>query len=166
MEYGPCALGNRSILADPARPEMRERVNIAMKRSEATVEKNGTLRPFASACAIEEAHRWFDIAPGAEFPYKTSTVTVRPEMRSLLPAITHVDGSTRLQTVTVEGNSDFHALLVAIGETTGRQMALNTSFDAKGQPIVNAPEEAIEAFLNSGIEDLFLENFHVRRNDA
>jgi carbamoyltransferase len=166
MEFGPCALGNRSILADPGRPEMRERVNIAMKRSEATLEKNGTFCPFASACAIEEAHRWFDIAPGAEFPYKTSTVEVRPEMRSLLPAITHLDGSTRLQTVSVESNSDFHALLVAIGETTGRQMALNTSFDAKGQPIVNGPEEAIEAFLNSGIEDLFLENFHVCRNGA
>jgi carbamoyltransferase len=166
MEYGPCALGNRSILADPSRPEMRERVNTMMKRSEAMVETNGAFRPFASACAMEEVHRWFDIAPGAEFPYKISTVNVRPEMRSLLPAITHVDGSARLQTVTIENNSDFHALLVAIGETTGRQMVLNTSFDVKGQPIVNAPEEAIEAFLNSGIEDLFLENFRVRRNDA
>ncbi|MFP5206977.1 MAG: carbamoyltransferase [Acidobacteriota bacterium] len=159
MEYGPRALGNRSILADPGHPEMRDRINAMVKKREA-------FRPFAPACAVEEAHRWFEVAQGMEFPYMISIVQVRPEMRNLLPAITHVNGSARLQTVSTRDNPDFHALLQAVGSTTGRQMVLNTSFNVKGQPIVNTPEEAIETFLGTGIEHLFLENFHVARATA
>jgi carbamoyltransferase len=159
MEYGPRALGNRSILADPRRPEMRDRINAMVKKRE-------SFRPFAPACSVEEAHRWFDVAPGIELPYMISVVDVRPEARALLPAITHVNGSARLQTVSENDNPDFHALLLAVGETTGRQMVLNTSFNVKGQPIVNTPEEAIETFLGTGIEFLFLENFHVSRSAA
>lgn len=156
MEYGPRALGNRSILADPRRPDMRDRINAMVKKRE-------SFRPFAPACSVEEAHRWFDVAPGTAMPYMISVVDVRPELRALLPAITHVNGSARLQTVSESDNPDFHALLFAVGETTGRQMVLNTSFNVKGQPIVNTPEEAIETFLGTGIEFLFLENFHVSR---
>jgi carbamoyltransferase len=156
MEYGPRALGNRSILADPGHPEMRDRINAMVKKREA-------FRPFAPACSLEEAHRWFDVIPGAEHPYMISVVDVRPENRSLLPAITHVNGSARLQTVSVNDNPDFHTLLLAVGETTGRQMVLNTSFNVKGQPIVNTPDEAIETFLGTGIEFLFLENSRVTR---
>jgi carbamoyltransferase len=159
MEYGPRALGNRSILADPGHPEMRDRINAMVKKREA-------FRPFAPACTVEEAPRWFDVAPGTEMPYMISVVDVRPEARSLLPAITHVNGSARLQTVSIGDNPDFHALLLAVGETTGRQMVLNTSFNVKGQPIVNTPGEAIETFLGTGIEFLFLENFHVTRSVA
>lgn len=159
MEYGPRALGNRSILADPGHPEMRDRINAMVKKREA-------FRPFAPACAAEEAHRWFEVSQGTEFPYMISIVQVRPEMRNLLPAITHVNGSARLQTVSLRDNPDFHALLQAVGATTGRQMVLNTSFNVKGQPIVNTPEEAIETFLGTGIEHLFLENFHVARATA
>ena len=159
MEFGPRALGNRSILADPGHPEMRDRINAMVKKREA-------FRPFAPACSIEEAHRWFDIAPGEAHPYMISVVDVRPEARALLPAITHVNGSARLQTVSVSDNPDFHELLLAVGETTGRQMVLNTSFNVKGQPIVNTPDEAIETFLGTGIEFLFLENFHVTRSVA
>jgi carbamoyltransferase len=93
-----------------------------------------------------------------------SVVDVRPEFRPLLPAITHVNGSARLQTVSVDDNPDFHTLLEAVGQSTGRQMVLNTSFNVKGQPIVNTPAEAIETFLGTGIEYLFLENFHVTRS--
>jgi carbamoyltransferase len=159
MEYGPRALGNRSILADPGHPEMRDRINAMVKKREA-------FRPFAPACSREEAHRWFDVAPGAEHPYMISVVDVRPEVKALLPAITHVNGSARLQTVSVNDNPDFHTLLLAVGATTGRQMVLNTSFNVKGQPIVNTPGEAIETFLGTGIEFLFLENFHVTRSVA
>ena len=95
-----------------------------------------------------------------------SVVNVRPEFQTLLPAITHVNGSARLQTVSANDNPDFHALLCAVGETTGRQMVLNTSFNVKGQPIVNTPDEALETFLGTGIESLFLENFHVTRSAA
>jgi carbamoyltransferase len=159
MEYGPRALGNRSILADPGHPEMRDRINAMVKKREA-------FRPFAPACSVEEAHLWFDVTPGEEHPYMISVVDVLPEARAQLPAITHVNGSARLQTVSRKDNADFHALLVAVGKTTGRQMVLNTSFNVKGQPIVNTPDEAIETFLGTGIEFLFLENFHVTRSVA
>ena len=159
MEFGPRALGNRSILADPGHPQMRDRINSMVKKREA-------FRPFAPACSIEEASRWFDVAAGEEHPYMISVVNVRPEYRAALPAITHVNGSARLQTVSVQDHPEFHALLTAVGKTTGRQMVLNTSFNVKGQPIVNTPEEAIATFLDTGIEYLFLENFHVARATA
>jgi len=159
MEYGPRALGNRSILADPGHPEMRDRINAMVKKREA-------FRPFAPACAVEEATRWFEVAAGAQFPYMISIVQVRPEVREQLPAITHVNGSARLQTVSPEDNADFHTLLQAVGKTTGRKMVLNTSFNVKGQPIVNTPTEAIETFLGTGIEFLFVENYYVCRPDC
>jgi carbamoyltransferase len=159
MEYGPRALGNRSILADPGHPQMRDRINAMVKKREA-------FRPFAPACTLEEASRWFNVAQGEAHPYMISVVDVRAEVQALLPAITHVNGTARLQTVSASDNPDFHALLLAVGKTTGRQMVLNTSFNVKGQPIVNTPEEAIETFLGTGIEFLFLENFHVTRPAA
>ncbi|MGC2737864.1 MAG: carbamoyltransferase C-terminal domain-containing protein [Candidatus Acidiferrales bacterium] len=156
MEYGPRALGSRSILADPGHPAMRDRINAMVKMREA-------FRPFAPACSQEQAHVWFDVAPGTALPYMITIVDVRPEHRASLPAITHVNGSARLQTVSVEDNPDFHALLRAVGKTTGREMVLNTSFNVKGQPIVCTPEEAINTFLGTGIEFLFLENCIVTR---
>jgi len=159
MEFGPRALGHRSILADPGRPEMRDRINAMVKMREA-------FRPFAPAVTIEQVHRWFEAEPGAEYPYMIATVDVRPEFRDALPAITHVNGSARVQTVSARDNSEFHALLQAVGETTGREMVLNTSFNVKGQPIVNTPREAIETFLGTGIEFLFLENTLVRRRSV
>ncbi|MGA7106463.1 MAG: carbamoyltransferase C-terminal domain-containing protein [Terracidiphilus sp.] len=158
MEYGPRALGCRSILADPRRATMRDRINAMVKKRE-------SFRPFAPACAMEEAHRWFEVAPGTDLPYMITIVDVRPEMRSQLPAITHVNGSARLQTVSRGDNPDFHALLRAVGEATGSQMVLNTSFNVKGQPIVNTPDEAIETYLGTGLEFLFLENYYVARAD-
>ena len=158
MEYGPRALGNRSILADPGHPAMRDRINAMVKMREA-------FRPFAPACSEEQAHRWFNIAPGTHMPYMITVVDVRPEHRASLPAITHVNGSARLQTVSGKDNPDFHRLLGAVGRSTGREMVLNTSFNVKGQPIVNTPEEAIETFLGTGIEFLFLENRIVARRN-
>lgn len=158
-EFGPRALGHRSILADPGHPEMRDRINAMVKMREA-------FRPFAPAVSIEEAPRWFDVPPGAEHPYMITTVDVRQEHRAALPAITHVDGSARIQTVSSEGNPDFHALLKAVGRTTGREMVLNTSFNVKGQPIVTTPAEALDTFLRTGIDHLFLENTLVSRRPA
>src|SRR5436190_5357958 len=91
------------------------------------------------------------------------TVDERQQRRAALPAITHVNGSARVQTVSVESNKKFHELLRAVGRTTGREMVLNTSFNVKGQPIVNTPREAVETFLGTGIEYLFLENTLVKR---
>jgi carbamoyltransferase len=156
MEYGPRALGNRSILADPANPEMRDRVNAMVKKREA-------FRPFAPAVSIEEVHRYFDVAPMTAFPYMIATVNVREEYRAALPAITHVDGSARVQTVAAQDNPAFYSLLKAAGRTSGREILLNTSFNVKGQPIVNTPDEAVETFLGTGIDCLFIENNLVSR---
>jgi len=90
-------------------------------------------------------------------------VNVRPEFRSELPATTHVDGSARIQTVSRADNASFHTLLQAIGRSTGRELVLNTSFNVKGQAIVNTPHEAIETFLGTGIGALFLEDVLVRK---
>jgi carbamoyltransferase len=156
MEFGPRALGHRSVLADPGHPGMRDRINAMVKMREA-------FRPFAPAVSLREATRWFDIPPGTELPYMITTVDVRKEYRSKLPAVTHVDGSARLQTVSPEDNRAFHTLLEAVGRRTGREMVLNTSYNVKGQPIVNTPEQALETFLGCGIDYLFLDDNVVRR---
>jgi carbamoyltransferase len=87
-------------------------------------------------------------------------------LRNDLPAITHVDGSARVQTVSREDNRDFHKLLQAVGRVTGREMLLNTSFNIKGQPIVNTPSDAIKTYLGTGIDILFLDNFILTRREA
>jgi carbamoyltransferase len=156
MEFGPRALGNRSILADPGHPEMRDRINAMVKKREA-------FRPFAPAVALEEVERWFDVKRGTDLPYMITIVDVREQWRDVLPAITHVNGSARVQTVSATNNPAFHQLLQAVGKKNGRQMVLNTSFNVKGQPIVNMPTEAIETFLGTGIDCLFLENYLVTR---
>ena len=156
MEFGPRALGHRSILADPSHPEMRDRINAMVKMREA-------FRPFAPAVSIEQVDRWFDVPPMTAFPFMIMTVDVRREFRRELPAITHVNGSARVQTVSATDNREFHSLLEAVGKVTGREMVLNTSFNVKGQPIVNTPREALETFLGTGIEFLFLENTLVSR---
>jgi carbamoyltransferase len=159
MEFGPRALGNRSILADPSHPEMRDRINAMVKKREA-------FRPFAPAVSFEQAHIWFEMNPGTHLPYMITTVNVRDAHRRTLPAITHVNGSARVQTVSAKDNPDFHVLLKEVGKITGREMLLNTSFNVKGQPIVNTAQEAIATFLGTGIQALFLENHLVTRRSA
>ena len=95
-----------------------------------------------------------------------TTVNVRAAHRQTLPAITHVNGSARVQTVSEKDNPDFHALLKETGKITGREMLLNTSFNVKGQPIVNTANEAIATFLGTGIQALFLENHLITRRSA
>jgi carbamoyltransferase len=157
MEFGPRALGHRSILADPGHPEMRDRINSMVKMREA-------FRPFAPAVTVEQVHRWFEVPPMTELPYMIITADVRQEHRAQLPAVTHVNGSARVQTVSAGDNAAFHTLLGAVGRATGREMVLNTSFNVKGQPIVNTPAEALETFLGTGIEFLFLENTLISRS--
>jgi carbamoyltransferase len=156
MEFGPRALGHRSILADPGHVEMRDRINAMVKMREA-------FRPFAPAVSLEQVQDWFEVPKGFELPYMIMTADVRKEHRATLPAITHVNGSARVQTVSNQDNCEFHVLLEEVGKVTGREMVLNTSFNVKGQPIVNTPREAIDTFLGTGIEYLFLENILVRR---
>jgi len=114
---------------------------------------------YVAVTSIPRAH----LTPCRNFPFMIATVDVRPEYRAELPAVTHVNGSARLQTVSEADNLDFHTLLKAVGAATGREMVLNTSFNVKGQPIVNTPAEAIETFLSTGIDYLFIENLLISR---
>jgi len=156
IAFGPRALGHRSILADPSRPDMRDRVNALVKMREA-------FRPFAPAVTVEEVDRWFEVAPGTELPFMNVNVTVRREQRESMRATTHVDGSARVQTVSGSDNLEFWELLRALGRRTGKEVVLNTSFNVRGQPIVNTPTEAIDTFLGTQLDALFLEDVVVRK---
>lgn len=147
-EFGPRALGNRSILADPRARETWERVN-EIKRRE-------TFRPFAPAVLAERQTEWFEL--DADSPYMVLVSRVRPEKRPELGAVTHVDGTARLQTVTRETNPRLHALISAFGDRTGVPVLLNTSFNVQG-PIVETPAEAVTTFLASDLDALIVGDY-------
>jgi carbamoyltransferase len=158
FEWGPRALGARSIIADPRRAEMKEKLNATIKFREA-------FRPFAPSVTEERADEFFEI-PDAErhFParFMLYVAPVRQEKRSVLPAITHEDGSGRLQTVYKQTNPAYHRLIERFGELTGVPVIMNTSFNLKGEPIVEDPSHAFNTFSLSGMDYLFLNNFVVR----
>lgn len=156
MEFGPRALGARSILADPRDPEMRGRLNRRVKRRE-------EFRPFAPAVTAEAAARIFEIEAGEEalYAHMVLATRVRAEYREQLPATTHVDGSARVQTVQRDDHPRFWALLDEFGRVAGLPVLLNTSFNVRGQPIVRTPEQAIDTFLAAGLDALVIGNFLV-----
>jgi carbamoyltransferase len=156
MEFGERALGNRSILADP-RPELiKDSINSIIKYRE-------SYRPFAPVTTIDAATRYFDIPAGAEIPYMEKVVPVRPEYRSMLAAVTHVDGSGRLQTLRQEDNPRLYEILLAFEEVSGFPVLLNTSFNVNGEPIVCTPNDALTTFFNSGLRLLVLGEYLVRK---
>lgn len=159
MEFGARALGNRSILADPRHPDMRNRINRAVKKREA-------FRPFAPSVMREEAAKWFDIAPDVDWPYMTATARIRPIFADHFPAVTHVDGTARVQTVSRDFNPDFYALLEQTRAQIGCGMLLNTSFNVRRQPIVATACQAIETFLNTQIDALFVEDWVITRTTS
>ncbi len=154
IEYGPRALGNRSILADPRRPDMQSRLNRAIKFRE-------SFRPFAPSVAAEHAAEWF--ALDRDSPYMLLTAAVRPERAGALPAVTHVDGSARVQTVRAEDNPAFHALLVAFAARTGCPVLVNTSFNVRGEPVVCTPADALRCFRDTRIDVLVVGPFVLER---
>jgi carbamoyltransferase len=145
-EWGPRALGNRSIVADPRRPEMKEILNQRIKHRE-------IFRPFAPSILAEKTGAWFEKAHPS--PFMTLAYSVRPEKRDKIPAPTHVDGTGRLQTVTREANSRYHALISEFERQTGVPVVLNTSFN-DNEPIVCRPEEALDCFLRTKMDALVL----------
>jgi carbamoyltransferase len=149
MEFGPRALGFRSILADPRDPDMKGRINRAVKYRE-------PFRPFAPAVTWEKVSEWFEC--DRESPYMLFNFNVRPEKRSLIPAVTHVDNTARIQTVSAHDNPALHAVLVRFEQLTGVPIVLNTSFNLRGHPIVNTPQEAFATFCSGGIDILALGN--------
>ena len=154
MEIGPRALGNRSILADPTSAEMKDKINAEVKHREA-------YRPFAPSCTVEAASKFFETE--VEDPFMLKVCFVRPEARKLLPAITHVDGSARLQTVLKETNPRYHELLSRFGELSGIPVLLNTSFNIMGEPIVESPSHAIRCFFSTGLDVLVLGNYVIKK---
>lgn len=146
-EVGPRALGNRSILADPRRAEMRDVVNHRIKRREG-------FRPFAPAVLHERGPEYFE--GYYPTPFMLLVLTVRPDKRDRIPAVTHVDGTGRLQTVTAGFNPAFHRVISEFDRITGVPVVLNTSFNLRGEPMVLRPEEAVHDFLGSDMHALFL----------
>jgi carbamoyltransferase len=152
-EWGPRALGNRSILADPRRPEMKEILNRRIKHRE-------IFRPFAPSILAEATGEWFTKAHPS--PFMTLAYPVRPEKRDKIPAPTHVDGTGRLQTVSRDANPRYWKLIRSFGDATGVPVVLNTSFN-DNEPIVCRPEEALDCFLRTQMDALVLGDFLVTK---
>jgi carbamoyltransferase len=152
MEFGPRALGNRSILADPRDPEMTIKVNNAVKFRE-------WWRPFAPSMLAEIANEYIESA--TDSPFMILTAQVRPDKRHVIPAVTHVDGSARPQTVEREVNPLYWNLINEFGKRTGVPVVMNTSFNLRGEPIVSSVTDAIRTFYSSGLDALIIGNFVV-----
>jgi carbamoyltransferase len=163
MEFGPRALGSRSILADPRDPEMNAKVNNAVKFRE-------WWRPFAPSFKKEAAADYLEGAPNAapnsaiDSPFMILTAQVKPEKRSVIPAVTHVDGSARPQTVEKEVNPLYWQLIDEFGALTGVPVIMNTSFNLRGEAIVHTPTDAIRTFFSSGMDALCLGTFLVEKH--
>ena len=156
MEWGARALGNRSILADPRRRDMRDLINTKIKFRE-------KFRPFAPSVATEALHEYFEDA--VPDPFMQQVYPVLPAKRELLAAITHVDGTGRLQTVTAETNPRYHRLIMEFAKLTGVPVLLNTSFN-ENEPIVDTPEQALDCFLRTRMDALVIGNTVVKRHAA
>ena len=153
MEWGPRALGGRSILCDPRRGDMKELLNRKIKRRE-------SFRPFAPSVLREHVAHWFET--DADVPFMSQVYPIRSDKRALVPAVTHVDGSGRLQTVTASASPRYHALISAFHQLTGVPMVLNTSFN-ESEPIVCRPEEALACFLRTSMDVLIMEDWMITR---
>lgn len=150
MEYGPRSLGNRSIIADARNKENWQKVNLKIKFRE-------SFRPFAPTVLEEKAKEYFDLE--CESPYMLLVADVHPTKRQEIPAVTHVDGSARIQTIRADQNPQYHALLTAFERQTGCGVIINTSFNVRGEPIVESPEDALRCFLNTDMNYLVLGTF-------
>jgi carbamoyltransferase len=159
FEWGPRALGNRSILGDPRNANMKDIINTKIKFRE-------PYRPFAPSVLAECAEAYFDLPNAAQhYParYMLYVVPVRPAKHSILPAITHVDGTGRLQTVFRDANPKYYGLIERFAQATGVPVILNTSFNLKGEPIVNTPANAFNTFSKSEMDTLVLGNFLIEK---
>ncbi|MGH9775211.1 MAG: carbamoyltransferase family protein [Candidatus Acidiferrales bacterium] len=154
MEFGPRALGNRSILADPRDPDMTAKVNNAVKFRE-------WWRPFAPALLKSAASDYLEVV--RDSPFMIVTAQVRPDKRGVIPAVTHADGSARPQTVEPETNPLFSQMLCEFGKITGVPVLMNTSFNLRGEPIVASPTDAVRTFFSSGMDALLIGSFLVEK---
>lgn len=153
-EWGPRALGNRSILCDPSYPNMKEIINSKIKRRE-------SFRPFAPSILIEHVDEWFE--QNNSVNYMEMVYKIKEEKRDIIPAVTHIDGTGRLQTVTKELNKKYYNLILEFYKIKNIPMLLNTSFN-ENEPIVNTPQQAIDCFLRTDMDVLVIENFIINRS--
>lgn len=176
MEFGPRALGARSIIGDPRSPKMQSTMNLKIKHRE-------SFRPFAPAIKSENASEWFDIDRNSPYMLLVSTIRKDKQLelssdqkklfgidklnipRSMIPAVTHVDYSARIQTVHKETNNRFYSLLDQFEQLTGCPVLINTSFNVRGEPIVASPEDAYRCFMRTDMDYLVLENIILRKLD-
>lgn len=160
MEWGPRALGNRSILADPTNPSMRDILNSKVKHRE-------LFRPFAPSVCADDAPTYFecDIPLPEPADFMLMVYPVRKEWHERLPAVTHVDGSGRLQAVRKEQHPLYYALIKEFGRLSGIPILVNTSFNIRGEPIVCTPEDAYRCMMGTGIDCLVMDRFLIRRED-
>ncbi len=156
MEWGPRALGNRSIVCDPRRADMKDILNLKIKRRE-------SFRPFAPSILRGAVPEWFEVDD--DVPFMMQVYPFREAKRALVPAVTHVDGSGRLQTVCRETNPRYYRLIEAFAGLTGVPMVLNTSFN-ENEPVVCRPQEALDCFLRTKMDVLVMEDWVVERKDA
>lgn len=150
MEIGPRALGNRSILANPTFPDMQAKINSEVKFREA-------FRPFAPSTILEAKNDYFDLE--VEAPFMLKVCNVLKDKQDLISAVTHVDGSARLQTVSRELNPRYYDLIKNLGDKTGVPVVLNTSFNIQGEPVVESPKDAIRCFFSTGLDALVIGNY-------
>lgn len=153
-ECGPRALGNRSILADARNKNMKEILNARVKFRE-------HFRPFAPSILFEYQEEFFDL--DIPSPYMLMVADIFPAKQNIIPAVTHVDGTGRLQTVLRELNPTYHRLIESFYELTGVPVVLNTSFNVNKEPIVETPEHAIRCFLISDFDELYIENIFITK---
>jgi len=154
MEVGARALGNRSILASPLFPDMKDKLNREVKHRE-------NWRPFCPSLPVDDYRTYFD--HGADSDYMILAYPVREEFRDRVPSIVHVDGTARPQTVYREHNPRFYDLLKAFGRRTGHPVLINTSFNVQGEPIVCSPRDALRCFGGTGLDVLVLDDFVLRK---
>ena len=160
FEWGPRALGNRSILADPRRFDMKDIVNTKIKFRE-------PYRPFAPSVLVERSSEFFELdEPFRHYParFMLYVVKVKEDKQHLLPATTHIDGTARLQTVHRDVSPRYYRLIERFGETAGVPVLLNTSFNLRGEPIVNTPSEAFRTFSRSDMDLLVMQDYLVHKS--
>ena len=159
MEWGPRALGNRSIIADPRDRNMKDKINSKIKYRE-------EFRPFAPSVLLKHWKDYFEIkGSNKEYPYMLILANVREDKRNKIPAVTHIDGTARIQTIKREDNEFYYDIIHKFFELTEIPVVLNTSFNIRGEPIVCSPQDAVNTFLNSGMDNLVIGNFMVNKNE-
>lgn len=155
MEFGPRALGNRSILTDPRNPKMRDIINLKIKLRE-------KFRPFAPSILDEHKSEWFDFNSDSDF--MSFVADIKKEKKDIIPAVTHIDGTGRLQTVKKRVSEKFYNLIHEFYKITNVPILLNTSFN-ENEPIVQHPSEAINTFLRTKMDALIMENHCIFRSE-